>query len=344
MRPLSCTGTLLAMTIAGYSGAAFGQQSCDAEIQQLRMQNQERQVDERQRQQMEQTLDRAERADARNCEVLVLQARQQMEQTEAQDRTTGAATQPQSQSQRQSATRPTQARAQSLEQQRRRDDTTDVQIQQAPAEVEVDAGAPQVTVKQQPPKVTVEQQPPQVEITQPEADVNVRQAEPQVTVNQAEPNVQVQQAEPEVRVTQAGEPEVRMVAPESEAEVRTNRPQQQDASGATPQLQSSEQQRSAGSANDERDAAQLVGQSAVSRDGEEVGEISAVVQSQSDDALFAVVDVGGFLGIGERTVAIPLERGEIDQDGNLRVSMTREQLEEMQEYDPQQYSQYDLVQ
>ena len=341
MRRLSCTGTLLAMTIASYSGAAFGQQSCDAEIQQLRTQNQERQVDERQRQQTEQMLDRAERADARNCEVLVLQVRQEMEQTEAQE-----ATQPQtqSQSQRQSTTQPTQARAQSLEQQRQPDDTTDVQIQQAPAEVEVDAGAPQVTVKQQPPKVTVEQQPPQVEITQPEADVNVRQAEPQVTVNQAEPNVQVQQAEPEVRVTQAGEPEVRMVGPESEAEVRTNQPQQQDASGATGQLQSSEQQRSAGSASDERDAARLVGQSAVSRDGEEVGEISAVVQSQSGDELYAVVDVGGFLGIGERTVAIPLERGEIDQDGNLRVSMTREQLEEMREYDPQHYSQYDLVQ
>ena len=84
------------------------------------------------------------------------------------------------------------------------------------------------------------------------------------------------------------------------------------------------------------EASRLVGKSAVSRRGEPVGEISAVVRSPTN-ALHAVVDVGEFFGIGVRPVALPIEPGGIDRNGNLRVQVSREDLESMQRYDPQMY-------
>jgi hypothetical protein len=65
---------------------------------------------------------------------------------------------------------------------------------------------------------------------------------------------------------------------------------------------------------------------AVSSRGEKVGEILAVVRSPTDGFL-AVVDAGEFFGVGVRTVALPIEPGRIDRDGNLRVS--REELERL---------------
>jgi len=61
-----------------------------------------------------------------------------------------------------------------------------------------------------------------------------------------------------------------------------------------------------------------------------------VVRSPTN-ALHAVVDVGEFFGIGVRPVALPIEPGGIDRNGNLRVQVSREDLETMQRYDPQIY-------
>ena len=84
------------------------------------------------------------------------------------------------------------------------------------------------------------------------------------------------------------------------------------------------------------EASLLVGKSAVSHRGEEVGEISAVVRSPTN-ALHAVVDVGQFFGIGVRPVALPIEPGGIDRNGNLRVQVSREDLRSMRRYDPEMY-------
>lgn len=370
MKRVSCTGTLIAVAIAGYSGAAVGQQGCESEIEQLRMQNQERQAGEQQVRQVSQMLDRAEDAGPGDCQRLVTQARQQLQQSGQGTRVVG--TQQEGQTGQQTETR--QERAPTLEQQQQQQaqegeqawqqpqqqqqqaqqreqgrqqpqqqqqaqqqagqqgqaaEQMDVQVQQAPAEVQVQQGAPRVIVRQQPPKVTVEEQPPIVEIVQPEAEVNISQAEPQVTVNQSEAEVEVHQAEePDIQVQQAGEPIVRMAGSGSE----------QDTETAQSRQQTGQRQEAAGSEwVGVREASQIVGASAVSRNGEEIGEISEVVRSRSDNELHAVVDAGGFLGIGERTVAIPLSEGEIEANGNLRVPYGSDQLEQMEEYDEQQY-------
>lgn len=82
----------------------------------------------------------------------------------------------------------------------------------------------------------------------------------------------------------------------------------------------------------------IVGNNVINRDGDEIGEISGLARSRANDQVYALVDVGGFFGIGERTVAIPVDQARTDEDGNLVTPYTREQLEQMPEYDPQQYS------
>jgi hypothetical protein len=84
----------------------------------------------------------------------------------------------------------------------------------------------------------------------------------------------------------------------------------------------------------EREASKLIGASAFSSQGEELGEISGLVRSPVTNTLQAVVDVGGFLGVGERLVALPLQQGRIDPQGNLRISVSRRLLEEMRAYEP----------
>ena len=216
---------------------------------------------------------------------------------------------------------------------------TQVEIQQQPAQIDVDAGSPEVTVQERPAQVTVEQQSPEVTITQPEPQVTVQQAEPQVTVNQGTPEVQVRQAEPQVRVEQAEQPDVRVVQEGDEQAERAMPAQSAAQTAAERDVQQQQRQQSAiteQSGISEPQASELVGKTARTTGGEEVGEVSAVVKSRADGQLHAVIDVGGFFGIGPRAVAVPLERARVSEDIVI-TEITRQQLEQMPDYDEQHY-------
>lgn len=86
------------------------------------------------------------------------------------------------------------------------------------------------------------------------------------------------------------------------------------------------------------EAMELIGRNLQSRDGEDIGEISEVARSLADQQLHALVDIGGLLGVGERTVSIPLERTDIDQDGNVTTQMSRDEIENMEVHDPTLYA------
>jgi sporulation protein YlmC with PRC-barrel domain len=62
-----------------------------------------------------------------------------------------------------------------------------------------------------------------------------------------------------------------------------------------------------------------------------IGEVSQLLLNDDGKLKEAVIDVGGFLGIGEKPVAIPLDRIRIVRDANsvvrVYVDMTEEQLE-----------------
>ena len=83
----------------------------------------------------------------------------------------------------------------------------------------------------------------------------------------------------------------------------------------------------------------LVGRTVYGSNGEEIGEIQDIV-SRSGGSPEALVGVGGFLGIGERDVAIPL--GSLRMEGDrLTTAMTKENIEAMQPYDQSGYTPWD---
>ena len=66
-------------------------------------------------------------------------------------------------------------------------------------------------------------------------------------------------------------------------------------------------------------------------DGETIGEVSDAIVSPSDKLTYAIIGVGGFLGIGERMVAVPvdmLQRGE-EEDELVLPGATKETLENL---------------
>ena len=79
---------------------------------------------------------------------------------------------------------------------------------------------------------------------------------------------------------------------------------------------------------DADDPSRLIGLIAVSRRGEQVGEILALARSPAG-GLLAVVDASEFLGVEVRPVALPIEPGGTDRNGNVRLQASREELEKL---------------
>lgn len=80
-------------------------------------------------------------------------------------------------------------------------------------------------------------------------------------------------------------------------------------------------------------ADEIKGMTIVSDTGEEIGAIDRVGQVRA-----VTVDVGGFLGVGAKTVAIPLSELTVTSDGNLQTSLTKESLEARHELDEQAFT------
>ena len=80
---------------------------------------------------------------------------------------------------------------------------------------------------------------------------------------------------------------------------------------------------------------QFIGLNVLSTNGDDVGEIDYVLgPSAGDDEGQAVIGVGGFLGLGEYTVALPISAFDFDPEGrNLIVNLTEEGLRATPEFD-----------
>ena len=85
---------------------------------------------------------------------------------------------------------------------------------------------------------------------------------------------------------------------------------------------------------------EVLGSRVVNAAGEEVATIDDLVIDQSGQQ-YAVLSVGGFLGIGDRKVAVPLDELQLSEDEvYLMTAATEEQLEQMPEYDEEQFQPY----
>lgn len=66
-------------------------------------------------------------------------------------------------------------------------------------------------------------------------------------------------------------------------------------------------------------ASKLVGASVVNDKNEKIGSIDDLIVTPTDRVLFAVISVGGFLGINNRLVAVPYSSLQIDDRGRKVV-------------------------
>ena len=89
---------------------------------------------------------------------------------------------------------------------------------------------------------------------------------------------------------------------------------------------------------DELTADDLTGARVYDSTDQWIGEVSELLMDGSSKIDRAVVDVGGFLGIGEKPVALAsdelnIQRENDGDDIRVRVNMTKEQLESLPEYE-----------
>jgi len=88
---------------------------------------------------------------------------------------------------------------------------------------------------------------------------------------------------------------------------------------------------------DERTAEALTGANVYDATDDNIGTVTDLVLDGDNAVTHVLVDVGGFLGIGSHTVALPVNEVDIlwhdaNEDVRVHVQMTRDQLEAMPEY------------
>ncbi|MGE3539660.1 MAG: DUF4142 domain-containing protein [Candidatus Tectimicrobiota bacterium] len=239
----------------------------------------------------------------------------------------------------------------------------EILVRQPQPTVTVDIPQPEIIVRMPRPDVDVAMAQPQVQVHQPQPQVHIAQSEaqPQVQVQSTQPQVSVQQeanrpdvqvqgenqplvryerAEPKVVVNQPqGQPQVRV---ETIGEGQQDRPAtaaQQDARSGSP-APSQPQQQATRSEDTEAQTtgavsgAQALTVSQINRlnlyngQGNELGDVERVVES-SDGTRYIVIGAGGFLGIGEKEVSIPLDRLTLRGDRLVIQGLTDDQIRAM---------------
>jgi sporulation protein YlmC with PRC-barrel domain len=84
---------------------------------------------------------------------------------------------------------------------------------------------------------------------------------------------------------------------------------------------------------DQIQATDLMGKSVYGAESESIGEISDLILEEDGKTRVALIDVGGFLGVGEKTVGIPFDQLQISkaEDGSeqVKVAMSKADLEQL---------------
>jgi sporulation protein YlmC with PRC-barrel domain len=153
----------------------------------------------------------------------------------------------------------------------------------------------------------------------------------QIQGQQPAPDVTVEQSAPSVTTEQTGQPDVQVEQP-GQAAVDAETPDNQQAGNAAGMAPASWYADMRGE--------EVVGKTLYGADGEELGTVDNVVMSQDDQKPAVLVGVGGFLGIGERQVAVPLDRLSMEGD-RLVTGVTRDELGNMEPYEAERYRMWD---
>lgn len=214
------------------------------------------------------------------------------------------------------------------------------------AQIQVEEQPSKIEVTQPEPKITVQQPAPDIKIQQPKPIVNVQTPEPRVVVKEAQPQVRVvERGEPQVEVTQSGKVDATVTqakddeqTPAAQEPAERERITQSDASGQQP----------AGSAMGALTAkrvGEIKGMSVENRTGEEIGEVDKVVKEGASGKLYAVVSVGGFLGIGDKQIPMALDGMQLQDDKLIApTAKDEDRLEDRAAYVAENYQELDDAQ
>lgn len=88
----------------------------------------------------------------------------------------------------------------------------------------------------------------------------------------------------------------------------------------------------------DRTSDRLTGADVYGREGEQIATVDDLVIGATGEITHAVMDVGGFLGIGSHTIALEIDDLDIlwndaDDDVRVQVTMTQEEMESLPEYE-----------
>jgi sporulation protein YlmC with PRC-barrel domain len=77
----------------------------------------------------------------------------------------------------------------------------------------------------------------------------------------------------------------------------------------------------------------IVGSDVVNDAGETIGKVDDLLVGRDDSVLYAIVSVGGFLGIGTKLVAVPFEQLQIGKDSLVLPGGTKDQLKSLPKFE-----------
>lgn len=134
-----------------------------------------------------------------------------------------------------------------------------------------------------------------------------------------------------------------LTGPISEAEQAEQVAEGDPGAGVDPDLTTDQREAGASASADMPDPtpAELIGMGVYGRNDQPIGTINSLVETPEDDIDAIVVDVGGFLGLGAKPVAVAYEDLTFATDSSgaryLYLNTTREALEAQPMYDPGTY-------
>jgi predicted outer membrane protein len=247
-----------------------------------------------------------------------------------------------------------------------------VTVQQPQPQVSVRQPQPEITVRMPPPTITVQQPQPEITVRMPNPEVKVSMPQPKVAVNQPQPQVQVEQPKQEAQVqVQREQPQVQL-QPGQQANVNVEKAQQPQVHfeqtgqpkvqySVTGQPKINYEQAQPGDTQHRADANQQVARQDTTTGatqpataaqgqrqpmsasqinkmklynerGDQLGDVEHVILV-NDNEPYVVIGHGGFLGLGEKQVAIALDNTVVQGDRLVTHGLTDDQIKAMASWD-----------
>jgi sporulation protein YlmC with PRC-barrel domain len=126
---------------------------------------------------------------------------------------------------------------------------------------------------------------------------------------------------------------------QGEPTATSNRPINLNAPHGSPAV--APRQSSKASAFREMRAGDLIGESIYNTGGENMGEIQDIVVNRGDNAVAALVGMGGFLGVGEKRVAVLLSDLEMQGNDIVVKTLTRTDFQRKPAYQANDWARHD---